>query len=271
MTAREYARLYFMLISSRIRSQMQYRLSFVLEVIGSFSSNFIELLALFVMFWRMPSIGGWSLGEVAFLYGLSSVSFALYELFQGAFDNDIFASYVRRGMFDQILTRPLPVMFQMLTEYFILRRLGRMAQGIIAFGLGVALAQPHWTLAKVAYLPFVIVGGGIFFLAISVAGCTICFWTTQSIEVVNVFTYGGTTMLSYPLTIYHEFIQRFFVFILPMAFINYYPSLYLLDKGDPFHLPPFVPFLAPAVCVVVFLAAFRVWNWGVAHYTSTGS
>ena len=268
---RPYVELYFRLIASRIRAQMQYRFSFAMDVVSNFFSNFADLAALFVMFTQATALGGWSLGQVAFLYGLSSVSFALHELFQGAFDNDVFASYIQRGLFDQMLTRPLPVPFQMFTEYFMLRRLGRMTQGLLAFALGVALAQPHWTLPKLLYLPLVVLGGAVFFLAISIAGCTLCFWTVQPTEVVNVFTYGGTAMLSYPLTIYHEFIQRFFVYILPMAFINFFPSLYFLDRPDPFHLPTFVPFLAPVVCAAVFVIALRLWAFGVTRYTSTGS
>jgi len=266
-----YLRLYLRLISSRIRSQMQYRVSFLLDTAGSFMGNFMDLAALLVMFTQARSLGGWSLGEIAFLYGLSSASFALHELFQGGFDNDVFAAYVQRGTFDQMLIRPLPVPFQMFTEYFMLRRLGRMTQGVLAFVLGVALAQPHWTLAKLIYLPMVIAGGALFFLAISIAGCALCFWTVESTEVVNIFTYGGTTMLQYPLTIYQEWMQKFFVYILPMAFINYFPALYFLEKPDSFHLPPLALFLSPMVCVVVFLLSLRVWEFGVAHYTSTGS
>ena len=266
-----YVRLYFRLISSRIRSQMQYRVSFLLDTASSFMGNFMDLAALLIMFTQVQTLGGWSLGEIAFLYGLSSVSFALHELLQGGFDNDLFALYVQRGMFDQMLIRPLPVPFQMFTEYFMLRRLGRMTQGLLAFALGVTLAQPHWTVGKILYLPLVVGGGALFFLAISIVGCSLCFWTVQSTEVVNIFTYGGTTMLQYPLTIYQEWMRKFFVYVLPMAFINYFPTLFFLDKSDPFQLPAFVPFLAPAVCAAVFVLSLRVWRFGVAHYTSTGS
>ncbi len=266
-----YIRLYFKLISSRVRSQMQYRLSFLLDIVGNFFSNFTDLAALMVMFTQARSLGGWSFGEIAFLYGLSSVSFALHELFQGAFDNDVFGSYVQRGLFDQMLIRPLPTFFQMETEYFLLRRFGRMTQGLLAFALGVALAQPHWTIAKLLYLPVVIAGGAVFFLAISIAGCTLCFWTVQSTEVVNIFTYGGTTMLQYPLDIYQQWIQRFFIYILPMSFINYFPALYFLDRPDPFGLPALAPFLAPLVCCAILLLSLCVWRFGVEHYTSTGS
>jgi ABC-2 type transport system permease protein len=269
--ARLYLELYLRLIASRIRSQMQYRVSFVLELIGNFLITFTDLAALMIMFIHAPRIGGWSLGEIAFLYALSALSFSLSELFQGAFDADVFADYVRRGNLDQLLTRPLPLTFQVLSEYFVLRRLGRMAQALVAFGLAYGLARPDLTPLKLLYLALVIASGALFFLAISIAGCTLCFWTVQSIEIVNIFTYGGTTMLSYPITIYQEWMQRFFVYILPLAFINYFPALYLLDKANPFRLPPCVPFLAPPVCVAAFLISLRVWRIGVSHYQSTGS
>jgi ABC-2 type transport system permease protein len=56
-----------------------------------------------------------------------------------------------------------------------------------------------------------------------------------------------------------------------MAFINYYPALYLLGKPDPFGLPAWAPFLSPAIAVVVYAGAVAVWQVGVGHYQSTGS
>lgn len=64
---RPYLELYFRLIASRIRAQMQYRFSFVMDVAANLFSNVTDLAALFVMFTQATALGGWSLGEVAFL------------------------------------------------------------------------------------------------------------------------------------------------------------------------------------------------------------
>ena len=69
--------LYLRFIGARIRSQMQYKVSFVLDVVSRFLVNGLELAAIFILFNRFSSLGGWSVGEVAFLYGLVTVSFAL--------------------------------------------------------------------------------------------------------------------------------------------------------------------------------------------------
>lgn len=267
----EYGRLYFTLILSRIRSQMQYRVSFALDTLGTFLINFTDLLAIWIVMTHTEALGGWTLGEVALLYGLVTASFGLHELLQGAFDADVFADYVQRGSFDQLLVRPLPIVFQMLTEFFPLRRLGRITQGALGLGLGLWLSGMRWTAIKAIFVPFIIMGGTVFFLAISIAGCTLCFWTVKSTEIVNIFTYGGQAALSYPLSIYEQWLQRLLTFILPMAFINYFPALYLLDKPNPFNLPAFAPFLSPLVCCGVFVLSLRIWRIGCAHYQSTGS
>jgi ABC-2 type transport system permease protein len=41
--------------------------------------------------------------------------------------------------------------------------------------------------------------------------------------------------------------RRFFTYIVPAIFLNYYPALYFLNKPDPFNFPAFAPFLSPLV------------------------
>ena len=57
----------------------------------------------------------------------------------------------------------------------------------------------------------------------------------------------------------------------PLAFVNFYPALFLLDKTDPFGLPSFMPFLAFPLCSLVLLVGMAFWRVGVRHYQSTGS
>ena len=104
-----------------------------------------------------------------------------------------------------------------------------------------------------------------------IVGSTITFWTLQSIEAMNTLTYGGTDMMSYPIQIYPGWMQRFFTFVIPFIFLNYYPALYFLDKPDPLHFPPFAPFLAPFVALLFFALALRMWQMGIDHYQSSGT
>ena len=121
------------------------------------------------------------------------------------------------------------------------------------------------------YLPVVIAGMVCFFGGLFVIGATITFWTIESIELINIFTYGGNEMMSYPMHIYPDWMRKFFTFIIPGIFMNYYPALFILGKPDPFRMPGFTPWLAPFVGVGVLAISLRFWHFGLAHYQSTGT
>jgi ABC-2 type transport system permease protein len=123
----------------------------------------------------------------------------------------------------------------------------------------------------VIYLPFILLGLICFFGGLFVIGSTITFWTIQSIEVVNIFTYGGSEMMAYPMHIYQQWMRQFFTYIIPAIFLNYYPALYILDKPDPFNFPPIASFLSPFVGFGILLLAFKFWGFGIRNYQSTGT
>jgi len=262
-------RLYIRLIGAQIRSEMQYRASLLAETFGAFLVTALDFAAIVILLNRFQGIGGWSLAEVAFLYGASSISFTLAELNAGGFD--FFDQIVVRGDFDRLLIRPLDTFFQMLTEAWPLRRFGRLLQGVIAFTFAMTTLRPAWDGLHWAFLVVMLLGGMLFFFAILMIGSTACFWSPQTSELTNVFTYGGQFMTSYPMSIYERWMQGVFTFLIPMAFINYYPSLWLLGKPAPLGLPAWLPFLAPFVAVAVFAAALAFWRFGVRHYQSTGN
>ncbi|MGE5603522.1 MAG: ABC transporter permease [Nitrososphaerales archaeon] len=264
-----YLPLYFRLISSRIRSQMQYRVSFSAELLGTVLITGLDFAMVAILLTRFRAIGGWTLAEVAFLYGTSAVSFSVAELLIGGFED--FEDWVVRGEFDQLLLRPLPITFQMITARFPTRRFGRLAQGLVALALSLVLLRPAWSMAQVLFFPVMLVAGAILFMAVFVAGATSSFWAPQAHEAINIFSYGGQFMTSYPMHIYQEWLVSIFTFIIPMAFINYYPALYLLDKPDPFGLPAFIPFLSPIVAVIAFRLSLALWRVGVRHYQGTGT
>ncbi len=262
---------YRRMVGVQARSQMAYRASFLSDLLATGLITLLEFASLALVFGRFEGLGGWSLGEVAFLYGLVEASFGLMDLLFSGFDPQGFGLGVRRGTLDQLFLRPVPIGLQVLGSQLHLRRLGKVVLGAAIFAGALQLVEVQWTAGKLAYLPLVILGMVAFFGGLFVAGATLTFWTVESIEAVNILTYGGSYMISFPMTIYQDWLRRFFTFVLPAIFLNYYPALYFLDKPDPFNLPAFAPFLAPAAGGAVLLAALGFWRFGLRHYQSTGT
>jgi ABC-2 type transport system permease protein len=261
--------LYRRLIGARIRAQMQYRVSFLLMSLVSFAVTGSDLLAILILFNSFGELAGWRLGEAALLYGLAMVAFGLSEMVAAGFD--VFPQAIRQGEFDRLLLRPVGIFVQVLAADFQLRRLGRVAQGGLALALAVAWTSIVWTPLKLLYLLVVLVSGLVMFSALLVIGAVLCFWTVQSIEIINTVTYGGTEMASYPLPIYHEGLQRFFTFVVPLAFVSYFPALYLLERPELQRLPAWLPGMTPVAAAMLALIAWLTWRAGVRHYQSTGS
>src|SRR5262245_35365278 len=108
--------IYARLVGVRLRANMQYRLSLAFLTVGSFLSTGMDLAALLIIMQRVPHLHGWSLGEIAFLYGTCSVSFALTEIVIGGFDH--LPDAIQRGEFDQVLLRPTSAFLQTLAADF---------------------------------------------------------------------------------------------------------------------------------------------------------
>ena len=263
-------RLYLRLIRMQIQAQTQYKANLLLDIATYFFTTTIEFTSVLLFFGPFPTLLGWHVGEVVLLTAVVSISFGLAEMIGAGIDN--FAETIRRGDFDRVLLRPAGVFTQVIGSDFRLRRLGRLTQGALAFIVALHLLPDlHWTIDKLFVLFIDVGSGAIIFVTVILLGATVCFWTIETTELTNILTYGGREMLGYPLSIYHQILQRFFLFIVPVAFGSYVPTCYILGRPLPFGLPGAFAFAGPLVTAVFACVAIFIWRFGVQHYQSTGS
>jgi ABC-2 type transport system permease protein len=262
--------LYFRLIGARIRAQMQYKVSFWIELLGFALVTGIEFITIAILLTRFKAIGGWTLDEVALLYGMTAVALSLAEMIARGFDAP-FETMMTRGTFDGVLIRPLGAFFQILASEFQLRRLGRTLQGGALLIYACARLPIAWTPATMVVLPLAILSGALIYGGLIVAGATICFWTIRTPEVLNAFLFGGEELTSYPLSIYNRWLRSVFLFLVPLGLANYPAALLLLGRADPNGMRGWLAWLSPLAAVLFFGAALAFWRLGVSKYTSTGS
>ncbi len=271
-TLRDEMSLYRRLIAMQIRGQMQYKVALTIEVLSYGILIGIEFIALILYFGPFPTLLGWHVGEVVLLSAVTSIGFGLAELFGSGIDN--FDVIIRQGDFDRLLLRPATALMQVSTTQFSLRRLGRISVGLVSFVFSLFLLRTldlFWTPLKILSLVLGVGSSAFIFVAILLLGATLCFWTIETTELTNILTYGGREMLSYPLTIYHQVLQRIFIFIVPLAFGTYIPICYTLGRSLPFGLPGQLAFISPLVALLFALVALFFWRVGVHHYQSSGN
>ncbi|PIM73733.1 transporter [Streptomyces sp. JV178] len=266
---RDGLRAYRMIAAMWIRSTMAYRASFVMTAFGNFAATAFDFVAILLMFSQVDELGGFTLSEIALLYGTSAMAFGLADLMIGSMDR--LGRRVRDGTLDTLLVRPAPVLAQVAADKFALRRLGRVTQGALILGYALATLDIAWTPLKVLMLPMMVVSGGVIFGAVFVGGAAFQFVAQDASEVQNAFTYGGATLLQYPPALFAKDLLRGVTFVLPLAFVNWLPGLYVLGRPYPLDVPHWLAFAPPLVAAACCVLAGAAWRAGLRSYRSTGS
>ena len=261
--------LYFRYVGVSLRSQMQYRASTIMSTLGLLLLTGLEFLIIWSLFDRFGRLPGWSLPQVALLYGMTNVAFGTTESLARGFAE--FPPMIKGGDLDRILLRPRSVAFQVLAQRLLIARFGRVLQGAVVLGWGIANVEIAWTLPKAALLLVSMVSGVCIFMSLFILRATLAFFTIESLEIMATLTYGGVEATQYPLSIYTQSFRRFFLFVVPLGCMNFLPVLAVTDRTAEFGVPAVAPWLAPLAGPVFLLVTLRIWGFGIHHYHSTGS
>lgn len=248
---------------------MQYKVSFLLQSIGHLLATLTEFLGIWALFTRFKSIGTWTLPEIALFYGMVNISFSCADGLGRGFD--IFGKIIKNGEFDRLLLRPRTTVLQLLGTEFTLKRLGRFSQGIVVTGWSLSTLHTPLTIKTLWLLSTSFLGGVALFVGIVIVQATLTFWTIESLEIMNILTYGGVETAQYPISIYTKWFQRFFTFLIPLACVSYFPLLAVLEKEDAFSIPLWFCCLSPAAGFLFLIVALNLWKIGERYYCSTGS
>lgn len=258
---------YWHIAAMWIRSSLAYPLSFWIMFAGGALINGLEFVAIWIMFNSIDSLGGFGLAEIGLLYGATGFGIGVADLVVGSVER--IGTKVRLGALDVMMTRPVPLLVQVCADEFAIRRLSRIIQALVVFAWAAWFVD--WTPLRALVAAEMLVAGGVIFFCLFVSFSCIQFWTSESTEVANAFTYGGNALTQYPLTVFPENLVKTLTFVLPVAFVNWYPCLYLLGRDDPFDLPSWLSFASPVAALVLVGVTAVCWRAGVRHYTSTGS
>ena len=257
------------LLGAQVRSQTQYRGSFAADVVGSVMFGVLDVVNVLVLFRVTPALGGFGFAEVFLMTALAGCAFAAADLVIGNVER--LRQYVRSGLFDVLLIRPLSSLAQLAAMDVATRRVGRVAFSVVMVAVAAANASVPLTPGRLGLLVVTPIAGAMIFGAVFVATATVAFWWIESGEIANGLTYGGLGFTQYPITIYGALFRRLLAYAVGFAFVAYYPTLALLGRPDPLGAPAFLGYASPAAAVAAVVAAALIWRTGVRHYRSTGS
>ncbi|AJY75513.1 ABC transporter permease [Paenibacillus beijingensis] len=259
-------RMYVLLVRASVRSRMQYRFNFWFSVMMAAVINAVDFALLAVILLRFGGIKGWSLAEAGYLYGVLTAAKAIYRSL--ASDVHHLERYLVSGDLDALLLRPVPVLLALMSQNFHLR-VGELllGGGILALSLHSLLEADQVTWSILPWTLLVIGSGSVLLFAIGLLTASAGFWITRIETLQNITEDAARTAAQYPLTIYPSWLKILFIGVIPIAFANYLPALYLLRHETGW----WMPLLAACVALLLLAIAVKVWRIGISRYQSTGS
>lgn len=261
---RFYARIYCKILAQDLKSKMSYRADFIISTVGMICTNIAGFISFWILFHNFPSINGWSYHEMLFLYGFSLVSLTPVQCL---FDNNwSLRQYVYSGDFIKYCFRPINLFFYFQSEVFDVKGLGQLAFGIgtlvyawIRIGMGFSV------LILLKMLVFLLTAS-LVMIALQNAAAASCFWIQNSFYLLDLVC-RFRDYARYPITIFSPVFRFIFTFVMPIAFIAYYPSLVILRPDA----VPVLSWISPLIGVIFFYLSYRLWMHGALKYSGTGS
>lgn len=263
---------YIKVARTMLRMNIQAGFEYPMFILGWLLSNPIQFIVGFAtirfVVMEFSSINGWGYNELAFLYGLAVISHALSMMIFVQFW--WLGSCILEGELDRYLLRPMNMLFQYMMQTFNVIGITDLVPGLLVFGYGCIKVDFKWSITNILLLLAAIIGATLIRGAILMIIGSLSFWTksTNDFGAISQELFDRTTM--YPITMYPKGLQFIFTFIIPLAWITFYPASGLLGKGG-FSMPVNMSIITFLVGIVAIIIASTMFYIGSQRYESAGS
>lgn len=258
-------RMHRIFVSQELKRMMEYKGDFLVGIVGFLLGQFFNLLFIWIIFSQIPSLMGWSIEQIVFIYGFSLIPKSIDHLL---FDNlwSIGHFTVAKGDFDKYLTRPINTLFHVMVEKLQIDALGELIMGVALICITLPSVNIEWSFLKVLLIIIVIPFATLIYTGIKTATAAVAFWTKRSGNVTYMF-YMVNDFSKYPVTIYNNVVRNIITYIIPFAFTAFYPANYILTGENPI----FNIGLTVIIATVIMIIGMLVWSKGIKAYESAGS
>lgn len=246
------------------RAELEYRADFITSVLLGVAWQTSVIVFVTVLLGSFPGMGGWRSHAVLLLAAMRMLSHGVHALL---FDRNYhLAALVQEGRLEAFLLRPMAVFRQVQLAVFPTNALGDLLVGVSIFSWAMSVIDLRWTPARAAYLTAGLAGGVLVEAAICTAIGSFLFrfpgasaWSTWVEELLG--TFGN-----YPLSFLPRLVGGVFTFILPLAFIAYFPAAVLTGRTGGLGLPVAVATAAPLIGLAAYIGSRLLWKARLRRY-----
>ena len=261
-----YVKLYFSYAKLSLMSKLVYKANVIIGIVAFLFGEATSLLTLYLIVNSVPSIDGYSIYQIGFLFGLTNMAVGIDHLLTDRLWTVAYFE-VKHGKLDHMFLRPAPVLFQVIASEIQLEAFGEIIVAVallILCGFNITISGG---VGAVALVIFGVICAAVIISSFKVMLASFAFKFKRSGPLLQ-FVYNFSGYTKYPIKIYPKIIQNLLTFVIPLGLCLFYPFENL-----------FSPISAPwrlALLIFVFTVLFAsvcvfVWSKMIKKYESTGT
>jgi ABC-2 type transport system permease protein len=243
----------FEYLKINVKTAVEYRTSFIIQVISMAINNIIWLVFWFYFFDSFGVVNGYVFLDMLLLYGLIATAYGLAGIF--AQNRKSLASMVNQGRLDYYLTLPKNVFFHLTTSGFSAFAVGDLIFGLIVLSLFVFVYPIHLIL-------LFLVTATILLIAIDLIGSSLAFYVGNSERISNTVHNTSIAFATYPIGMFTDWVKIILLTVIPVAFISAVP----LEVLKVFTIEGVL--LTIGVALLVLFISIIVFYYGLRRYES---
>ena len=245
----------FAVWQANLQSVMEYRVSFLTQVIGMMLNNFIYFAIWIIFFDRFKEVRGWGISDMYLTFGVLASAFGLVALlFGNAFT---LSEIINQGRLDYYLSLPRPVLLHTVSSRMISSGMGDFTYGFLSYALS---GQYTWD----GFLRFVLATllAATVFASFLILVQSLAFWMGVISNLSNLLINAMITFGIYPITLFDNYAKLILFTVIPAAFVGAIPAEFIRA----FTWQTLAELLVGAV--VFLFIAITIFRLGLKRYES---
>ncbi len=259
-----------MYLKTTAKAWFQYRVDALLRSFAVFLRESTGIIVIYLTLLKFDCLNGWNIHELLFLYSLLFFTYGIMIIFFTGLRD--FGETVRSGGFDRFLLRPRGLLFQILfvnADWF--AAIGHGGLGLVLFIVSAGNVGIVWDGFTVCYYLLAVFGGVLIQGAIFLVLASLNIYLLETNSLKELLYWNMRRFAGYPISIFHKIIQITMIYVVPFAFVNYFPAQFFLRKQDMGAYPTVFLYLTPVVGIGMYLAAYGFWRYSLRYYKSSGN
>ena len=253
-----------------MKAWFQYKVDAVLRSLAVFLREATGIIVIYFTLLKFDSLNGWNMYEMFFLFSLLFLTYGIMIMFFTGLRD--FGRTVRDGSFDRFILRPRGLLFQIIfvnADWF--AAIGHGGLGLVLFLISAGKVGVSWNLGLALYYIVTILGGVLIQGAIFLFLATLNIYLMETNSLKELFYWNMRKFAGYPISVFHKSVQALLIYVVPFAFVNYFPCQFLLRKEDMGQYPEIFMYMTPFIGVGMFAVAYLFWKYSIRFYKSSGN